>query len=218
LRELFVLYDGFCGGREPQPEQRAPYREYIAWLNRQDPSQAETFWKTALDGFSSATTLAEALCASHLNAGEEEEYDERHTRLSPQVIARLRPMMAEHGLALTTLLEGAWALLLSRYCNEQRVVFGVTVSTRSADFGTQEKMLGPLTNTLPILVKVCEERVASAWMEELQVQQTNLRQCEYSSLAQIREWINQPKDQPLFESRLVLDGDSLDDFSHHTFG
>src|SRR5262249_24821642 len=149
--------------------------------------------------------------------GAKEEYGVRQLRLSPSVIPRLRQVMATHELELTTLIGGAWGVLLSRYCSEQKVVFGVTLSARPAGSGTAEMMLGPLTNTLPVLIKICDESITQAWLRELQIQQTRLRQYAYTSLAQIRGWIGQPKDLPLFESRLILDSYSVDVFTQYRF-
>jgi amino acid adenylation domain-containing protein/non-ribosomal peptide synthase protein (TIGR01720 family)/FkbM family methyltransferase len=216
LSELFVFYDRPDGGESPQLERNPSYRDYITQLGMQDPSKVETFWKTTLGGFSSATSLVGTLPRStHTSA--EEEYGKQQIRLSSSIIAGLRPMMAEHNVTLTALLEGSWALLLSRYSGEQRVVFGVTVTARSAGPDASETLLGPLTNTLPVLVNVCDERVTASWLGELQMQQTNLRQHGESSLAQIRDWIGQPKNSPLFESRLILDSDPVDVFLGHAF-
>src|SRR5262249_20198372 len=119
LREVFILYDGLCEGPCTRLEQAPPYRDYIAWLEQQDPSKAETFWKTTLEGFGFMTALAGAF--SHNSyTGAKEEYGVRQLRLSPSVIPRLRQVMATHELELTTLIGGAWGVLLSRYCSEQK--------------------------------------------------------------------------------------------------
>src|SRR5262249_31218141 len=62
-----------------------------------------------------------------------------------------------------------------------------------------------------------DESITQAWLRELQIQQTRLRQYAYTSLAQIRGWIGQPKDLPLFESRLILDSYSVDVFTQYRF-
>ena len=35
-----------------------PYKKYIQWINKQDQSQAEEFWKEELKGFYAPTPLA----------------------------------------------------------------------------------------------------------------------------------------------------------------
>jgi len=217
LRELLVCYEGLRGGQDPQPEQVSSYRDYITWLGQQDPSEAVTFWRAALEGFSSATTLAGVQNLGNI-ARAKEESGQRQMRLSSSVVARLRPMMAERQFTLSSLLEGAWALLLSRYSGERKVIFGVTLTARSVDSEAAETMLGPLTNTLPALVDVCDEGVASSWLKELEMRQTGLRRHAHNSTAQIRDWIGQPGDMTLFESRLILDPNSTDVFSPHMFG
>jgi hypothetical protein len=68
-----ILMDGWSGGlvsREVQAFSRAfrhgqaldpplprPYRDYIAWLQQQDPTRAEAYWREQLAGFTSPTPL-----------------------------------------------------------------------------------------------------------------------------------------------------------------
>src|SRR5262249_44725916 len=57
IKETLALYRAFCHGVRPQLEQRHPYRNYIAWLQRQGLSKAEKFWREYLKGFSAPNIL-----------------------------------------------------------------------------------------------------------------------------------------------------------------
>src|ERR1044072_1934796 len=48
LKEVFALYEAATEGRELRLEPIRPYRDYIAWLQEQDKSEAETFWRETL--------------------------------------------------------------------------------------------------------------------------------------------------------------------------
>jgi hypothetical protein len=43
LSELFTCYAAFVEEREPSLPRVRPYRDYIAWLQRQDLAEAEAF-------------------------------------------------------------------------------------------------------------------------------------------------------------------------------
>ncbi len=61
LKEVLVLYEAFSRGEEPDLEPVRPYKDYIAWLRRQDASRAEAFWPERLRGFEKPTPLGIAV-------------------------------------------------------------------------------------------------------------------------------------------------------------
>ena len=54
----------------------------------------------------------------------------------------LRKLAEEHQVTLNTLLQGVWALLLSRYSGKEEVVFGVTRACRKSALEGAESMVG----------------------------------------------------------------------------
>ena len=60
LREVFDFYEATCQGRDLDPPAPRPYRDYIEWLRSRDWSDAETFWRTQLKGFTTPTPLVVA--------------------------------------------------------------------------------------------------------------------------------------------------------------
>src|SRR6185436_11435234 len=102
--------------------------------------------------------------------------------LTPTITAGLQALAQQHQLTLNTLVQGAWALLLSRYSGEADVVFGVTVSGRPATLAGVETMVGLFINTLPARVKIPTTQSILDWLQALQAQQLEARQYDYSPL------------------------------------
>src|SRR5919106_6161216 len=50
LKEVSTYYETYCGGRELHLAPPRPYRDYIAWLQRQDLSRAEGYWRAGVRG------------------------------------------------------------------------------------------------------------------------------------------------------------------------
>src|SRR5205807_1071683 len=61
LKEVFAFYKALRDGVDLRLEKPKPYRDYIAWLDRQDLSEAETYWRTALAGIVGTTSLSLAM-------------------------------------------------------------------------------------------------------------------------------------------------------------
>ena len=99
-----------------------PYGDYIAWLQQQDLSQAEAFWRQTLKGFSTPTALNVGQ-AHGSSSSQREGYAEQQMRLSAAETAALQALAQQHHLSLNTLVQGAWAVLLSRYSGQEDVVF-----------------------------------------------------------------------------------------------
>ena len=202
LNEVAALYNALCQGQEIHLESTRSYGDYIEWLQRQDLTAAETFWRQTLRGFTKPTSLPLDQAPCSLSAPGE-AYAEQTLQLSTAMVTKLRSFAKRHHLTLNTLVQGAWALLLSRYSGEEDVMFGVAVSGRPATLAGVENMVGMFINTLPARLRVGSDESCVAWLKKLQNQMIEMRQFEYSSLVQIQKWSEVPRSLPLFESILV---------------
>jgi amino acid adenylation domain-containing protein len=199
FREVVTLYDAHLAGRDALLPPVRPYSAYAAWLRRQDPAAAERFWTRELAGLSAATAL-EPGCARAEGAG----YARARLRLPAHLSAALQALARREGLTVNTLLQGAWALLLSRWSGESDVVFGATVSGRPAELDGVEEMVGLFINTLPLRVRVNDGDRLLSWLHGLQERHTAARDYGYSTLAQVQRWSEMPAGEPLFESIVVF--------------
>ncbi len=204
VREVFAYYEAYCEGRDVQLEEPRPYRDYIAWLGRQDLSRAEEFWRRALQGFAAPTPLVVANPPRQLS-DDEKGHGLQEIRLSAATTSALRSLARQHDLTLNTLVQGAWALLLSRYSGEEDVVFGATRACRRSGVEGAESMVGLLINTLPVRVRLSPEMLLLPWLKELRAAQVLLRAYEHSPLVKVQEWSDVPRGTPLFDSILVFE-------------
>jgi amino acid adenylation domain-containing protein/non-ribosomal peptide synthase protein (TIGR01720 family) len=208
-KEVFAAYErqrgvaGSEGGVRESVGSR-PFRDYVAWLQRQDLGKAEAYWRESLRGFRRPTVLPLA-CRRTLKGPGEEPLGDRRVRLTPEQTQRLQERGRREQVTMNTVLQGAWALLLSRYSGEADVVFGTTVSGRPAELEGVERMIGLFINTLPVRVKIEGGRGVWEWLRELQNQQSEMRQYEYSPLAQVQQWGEVGAGVGLFESLLVYE-------------
>ncbi|MEO7596752.1 MAG: amino acid adenylation domain-containing protein, partial [Byssovorax sp.] len=114
------------------------------------------------------------------------------------------------GLTLNTMVQGAFALLLSRYSGSQDVVFGSTLSGRSIDLAGVDEMVGLFINTLPVRVQVEPEVPVSRWLARLQERQAEQLTYEQSPLPLVRHWSGLSGNQELFSSLLVVENYPID--------
>lgn len=202
FKEVFTFYEAFSRGQDLHLEKGRPYRDYIAWLQQQDLSRAEAFWRNELKGFTNPTPLwvrRDGL------SGHKDSYADGRLMLSEQETSTLQSFAQRHQLTINTLVQAAWGLLLSYYSGQKDVVFGATVSGRPAELAGVETMFGIFINTLPVRVRITAQAPLITWLRELQTRQVEMRQYEYSPLTQVQAWSEAPRGRPLFESILVFE-------------
>jgi condensation domain-containing protein len=203
VQEVLAFYHAQCQAQSISLPRSRSYRDYIAWLRRQDLSNAETFWREMLAGFSAPTPLLMGL--KDVNPLGTTGYNEQKLRLPANVTEELKTLARQHQLTLNTIAQGAWALVLSRYSGEDDIVFGITVSGRPADLAGVESMVGPFINTLPVRVNIDWDADLLPWLRDLQARQLEVRQYEFSPLAQVQGWSEVPRGKALFESIFVFE-------------
>lgn len=215
LKEVLAFYEAHQRGEHLRLQHVRPYREYIQWLQQQDSDQAKKFWQETLQGFEVPTSLRGNSEQRTANRGLE-IYNEQSFQLSQTVIEKLQHAARQHHLTLNNLVQGAWALLISRYSGETDVVFGATVSGRPPTLEQVDSMVGLFINTLPIRTQVSGKTQLLPWLKQLQTQALEQEQYAYCSLAEIQQLSDIPTGLPLFESILVFENYPLDSAKQET--
>ncbi|WP_031169043.1 non-ribosomal peptide synthetase [Streptomyces durhamensis] len=158
----------------------ASYRDYLAWLARQDRDKAETAWAEALEGLEPPVPLT-----SPATAGDS-SCDRALIRLPAGLTATLTRRAAEAGVTLNTLVQAAWALVLARTTGARDVVFGAVVSGRPHDLPGVESMVGLFVNTLPVRVRLRAGETVTELLVRLQDEQSRLAAHQHARLADIQ--------------------------------
>jgi amino acid adenylation domain-containing protein len=209
LKEVWAFYQAFDRGENLYLNAPPPYRNYIAWLRQQDSEASQKFWRSTLAGFTAPTPLVVDKLVGNLSQ-QKDIYDEQNFKLSASLTDALKELVRQNHLTLNTLVQGAWALLLSRYSGESDVVFGATVSGRPPALLGVESMVGLFINTLPVRVQVSPETELLSWLKQLQVSQVEREQYSYSLLVEIQGVSDVPRNLPLFNSIVVFENYPVD--------
>jgi amino acid adenylation domain-containing protein len=207
LTEFKSCYDALVEGKTPVEGAAAPFRHYIAWLQDRDGPAAEAFWRGYLAGFHEPTPLVVDRAAA---ADESAEVADIAVHLSETATRRLYELAQRWRLTPNTFVQGAWAVLLSRYAGVREVLFGVTVAGRPAELPQVEEILGLFINGLPLRVSVDPEQPVAEFLHGLLRQNLDLRQYEHTALPQIQAWCELPRGQELFQHLLTFENAPID--------
>ena len=203
LSEVQYIYEALCDGREVRMPDPPLYSDYIRWLKKQGDDQAKEFWKEYLKGVERPIQMRIGRPSKPTEGGA--SHGERAIELPSDLTAALDSYAKRHQLTLSTVMQGAWAILLSRYSDQKDIVFGTTVSGRSAALPGIETMVGLLINTLPVRVEIEPKFNLLLWLQDFQKRQAELRQYEYSSLVDIQAGSGASRKSPLFENLIAFE-------------
>lgn len=180
--EMIALY-GAGGDVRALPQEPRPYRDYIGWLASRDQSASEQIWREHLADLPGPTLLAAAMGSEAPGTGLPRRTELRSDR---ETTARLSDGARSHGITVNTLMQMAWALVLSRLTDRDDVVFGVTVSGRPPELAGVETMIGLFINTVPLRVRLEPDADVGAQCLAVQRDAAMLRDHSYLSHAQLR--------------------------------
>jgi amino acid adenylation domain-containing protein len=204
FKEFLASYEALISGHtvplEPPPPR---YRDYIAWLKKQDTVAAGRFWRQALQGFTTPTPLPADTGVNGRSDGPR-CVDRQEVHLSVDATAAMDSFLRKNHLTLYTVMQGAWALLLSYFAGELDVVFGTVVSGRPPELG-MVSTVGLFINTLPVRAQIRMGDPLLPWLKELQKSQAKMQPHQYSPLPQVKLWSSVARSLPLFESILVVE-------------
>ncbi|WP_416362916.1 non-ribosomal peptide synthetase [Pseudomonas sp. NFX183] len=210
MNDFFEIYMALGEGREAQLATPPRYRDYIAWLQRQNLAEARQWWQHNLQGFERTTPIPSdrPFLREHAGHSGGMVVGDCYTRLEVRDGAQLRELAQAHQLTVNTFAQAAWALVLRRLSGERDVLFGVTVAGRPVDMPEMQRTVGLFINSIALRVKLPEDGQRCSvrqWLSGLLDSNMQLREYEYLPLVTIQEHSELPKGQPLFDSLFVFE-------------
>ena len=153
VAEMMILYRA-GGDLGALPIAPRPYRDYIGWLAGRDQEASQRIWREHLADLSGPTLLATAFGGDDAARTSTRLPQRTELQLDTEATERLVKGARSRGVTLNTLLQMAWATVVSRLTDRDDVVFGVTVSGRPAELAGVETMVGLFINTVPLRVRL----------------------------------------------------------------
>jgi amino acid adenylation domain-containing protein/non-ribosomal peptide synthase protein (TIGR01720 family) len=196
--EVMALYQTKCNAALLQQNEPL-WRSYIGWLKKQNVALAEQYWRTRLAGFSAVTPLPNTV-SSHSSR----VIHQISSVLPANEVTLIHSYAKSNRTTVSNLLNAAWAMILHTFSRERDVVFGSTVSGRAtSEVDSIEQMVGLFINSLPIRAVVHSEQPIRTLLEDLQQQQMEANQFQWTSLVQVQSWSDLPRGTSIFDTLLV---------------
>jgi amino acid adenylation domain-containing protein/non-ribosomal peptide synthase protein (TIGR01720 family) len=207
LHDLFGAYRALLDGRQPVFQPRRPFRDHVAWIGARDGDAARAYWSAALRGLERPPALASSPAAGAAFAGSLHHVSHR---LHEDATAALTAFARASGLTLSTVVQGAWAMVVAAYSNAREALYGVTVGGRPAALSGADRMVGLFINTLPVRVEPRPGARLVPWLRDLQQELARHRDFEHTPLVDILGWSPLGRRPGAIESLFVFENYPID--------
>ncbi|QYN39145.1 non-ribosomal peptide synthase/polyketide synthase [Pseudonocardia sp. DSM 110487] len=167
-------------GRADLPAPAVTFADHVARLAERDPADSRAVWAEVLAGVDGPTKLIDAPRGAEVGSHADVQHE-----LSASVTARLTERARAAGVTLSTVVHGAWGLLLGRTLGCERVVFGSTVSGRAANTAGIEEIVGPMINTVPVPMDWTAHEPLDGVLARLQDQQLAVLDHQHMGLVEL---------------------------------
>ncbi|PBC40539.1 hypothetical protein CJ178_01975 [Rhodococcus sp. ACPA4] len=177
LREVLLAY---AAGEDALP-RAYPYRDYLAWINRQDTAGSVDEWVKQLAGAPSPTLVAPADPGRRYS-----ESRDVFGELTEEQTAGLMSFVRGRGVTVNSVIEMAWSIVLGGWTSRDDVTFGSTVAGRPPQVAGVESMIGLFVNTVPVRVRLDRGETLGSLLGRIQAEQAGLLDHQYVGLADIQ--------------------------------
>ncbi|KUI42166.1 hypothetical protein AU197_06590 [Mycobacterium sp. IS-1590] len=194
-REIFASYYG--QGLSPT----VPYRRFVTWLTERDRAQAQAAWREVLAGFDTPTLVGPQ---GRLELGRR---DATSFRLAEETTRAVNDLARSCHTTVSTVLQGAWAMMLTWLTGQHDVAFGVAVSGRPTEVAGADSMVGLLINTVPVRANITHETTVADLLEQLQSAHNDTLEHQHLALREIHRLTGHDQ---LFDTLFVYENYPID--------
>ncbi|MGD2089761.1 MAG: amino acid adenylation domain-containing protein, partial [Candidatus Aminicenantes bacterium] len=208
LKEFFQAYRQFTNRNQllkPKPPVKTKFKEFIKWIQHQDIPKQERYWKKYLKGLNAGTEIP-----IKAKTGKRTEINNKSpgnliVQLPLDLQKEIGCFVKTHKVTLAALVYSSWGLLLQKYNNCSDVVFGTTVSGRSARVTGIENIVGLFINTLPLRVVSRTTESISELVHKIDKSLKQREEYENTPLVKIKEYSEIDSRQELFNTVMVIE-------------
>ncbi|MGI9553193.1 MAG: condensation domain-containing protein, partial [Aurantibacter sp.] len=118
LKDVFEFYQALCNKTEPLFETLPSFKSYLGWVNKMNNEAVGSFWKGYFKNFEQAY-----LFDPSNKQVETVKPILKKLSLSEADTRSLRAFAQNHQVTINTVVQGVWAILLSKYFGSVDVVY-----------------------------------------------------------------------------------------------
>lgn len=209
--ELSRLYGSLESESKPQLPHSRSYRDFIEWRLDRLEAEAQSFWQGALAGMTEPTPLVGGSIDPTDSANGGDNRSEWSALILEKEANEFIAFARRCKISPNTLIQAAWAAVMSRQSKERDVIFGSAFAGRPNDLDGASNIIGPFVNNLPVRVDVDPETTVDDFLHRVHENLLQINEFQLVSMDQVQSWSQIPWRYRLFESIVVVQNYTIDD-------
>ncbi len=198
LTEVLERYNAREAGKEMELPLLPTYEEYLAAVRKTAEPAARQFWSEYLKGIHPSCLIDPTYKGQGTSVISKVMLSESNT-------SDLKKLASELKITLNTIVQGAWAIVLSKLFATVNVAFGITVSGRAADLDNMHLLSGMFMNVHPFRISMDIKQTIPEWLTGIQKKQLEARRFEHLAAEELVSYGERPAGQALFDTLLVFE-------------
>jgi len=209
LKEFFQTYRDISLGKSPkQSAIKGEFKDFVKWQEKLDKTSERKYWQTKLYGIEPGSGIPPRM--KNKKTGGKLCLSNYSFFIPKEIHQEIKKVIKEAKITLAALFYTCWGILLQTYNNCSNVVFGTTVSGRSAKVKGIENIVGLFINTVPFRY---HNRNQETLLELLKRQDEIIHErepFEHTPLIKIKEYSGIQSMDEMFDTVLVIENYPLE--------
>ncbi|WP_080283458.1 non-ribosomal peptide synthetase, partial [Clostridium botulinum] len=202
LKELIETYSCLYENKEIKIINKTKFSEFIKYVNNIKKNEEKKYWSKYMGDLEDKND-----CFSCNKTGC---YKEVYYEMDESKTNKIKDFAKENKVLLSSILYGAWGILLQKISDSNEVLFGTVVSGRPESIKSVDKMVGLFINTVPLIVKSENNTKFIELINELDLVLNERKSFENTSLVDIKEYCNLKANEEFFNSIVTIENYPLD--------
>lgn len=149
IHEFIDIYIKLLNGERIIRTNKAPFREYVTWLEEKDYGASLEYWKNYLAGYSSRVIIPKYV-DEIIGGKQRSTYD---FYVNDVVTSKIIKFINSEKVTFSNFMHAIWGVILQKYNGTNDVVFGSVITNRPSDIEDINETVGIFINTVPCRVQ-----------------------------------------------------------------
>jgi len=201
IQDFLNIYNAKVAQKAIPAKPEQDYLDTLQIFKKVDSTETRDYWRAYLRKLNHPSLLCHTASGVVKN---QNKVAERVLAESDRIL-QLGELATEHGVTVYSILQLAWALIISNMIGRDDLAIGIAASGRNPDIPNIDKVVGPLSTVSPMRIKIDNNCTVAQLVGAIQENSFRCIEHQHIGLMDILELAEPACQHRLFDALLVLE-------------
>jgi len=197
LKELMGIYSCIYKGKDIKKINKTKFDKFIKHLNGVNKENEKEYWTSYLDNIENKN---DCFMCKEVGIHKKISY-----KIESNKANKIKDFSKANKVLLSSVLYGAWGVLLQKLNNSNEVLFGTIVSGRPENISLVDQMVGLFINAIPLKAKANNKTTLLELICDINKNLDKRKGFENTPLIDIKEYCGLKIDEEMFNSIVTIE-------------